>query len=186
LDNWAVNAGASGDIPFVAADDTLNGGLSPHSGSWVAYLGDSTAGGYATSTLDLVINLAGETSVQLDFYWATFGLEPDHFIYLDLYDGTWHTDILHYQGTDWETHAIDLDADYAMIDGFIVRFRSYLDYVEGSDATYIDDVCVRDPTIPTPTASPVPSGKYGMSLTITIFLTLSMIFLLINNNRLKT
>ena len=42
LGNWVVNAGASGDTPYVSVDDTLENGLLPVDGSYVAYLGDST------------------------------------------------------------------------------------------------------------------------------------------------
>jgi hypothetical protein len=177
LYNWLINVGASGDLPVVRADDTLSGTLVPHSGSWVAFLGDETNGGTATATMDLELNLAGETSVLLDFYWVTYSLEFDQFIFLDIYDGSWHNDVLRYQGETWRYESVDLSSDYTMIDGFIVRFRSYVDYTEDFDATYVDDVCVIDPSVPTPThtASPVPSESPCVNLVLSIVFASMMI-----------
>ena len=149
-----MNEGASGNTPYVTATELLVGGLSPHSGSWVAFLGDISPGIEATSTLDLVLNLGGETQAQLDFYWVTFGLETGEYIFLDLYDGVWNTFVASYRGNVWKHETIDLDSSYSMIDGFIVRFRSTMDWNKEFDAAFIDDVCVYDPFTTTVTPSP--------------------------------
>jgi len=143
LDYWDLNEGGSGDTPLVAIDSTLQGGLTPQSGVNVAYLGDATYSNYAESTMDLELNLAGMVEAELSFWWVGYSLWGSNYIRLDLYDGVWHEDVngWAYQDSTWEQRTLDL-ADYNLIDGFVVRFRSNMFSIETSDAAYVDDVCV--------------------------------------------
>ena len=111
LDYWDLNEGGSGDTPFVAIDSTLEGGLTPHSGVNVAYLGDATFSNYAQSTMDLELNLAGMVEAELTFWWVGYSLWGSNYIRLDIYDGVWHEDVngWAYQGNTWEQRVLDLD-----------------------------------------------------------------------------
>lgn len=144
LDKWELNNGASGDTPLVEIDGTPIG-VSPHSGQYVARLGDSTDGGepYAVSTMDLVLDLREVRDAALTFWWATYSLaaSSNEYIALDVFDGTWHQTVESSVSMAWEQGSVDLSA-YNMINGFIVRFRSRMNFTETSDAAYVDDVCV--------------------------------------------
>lgn len=139
-DKWVINAGGSGTTPLVQLDSTMVSG-SPHSGSRVVLLGDSTSGTYAIATLDLVMDLRNYSDVELSFWWITANLESDHYIRLDIWDGSWHNNVNSWGGypTVWTNHTLDLTS-YNLINGFTIRFQSYMDYYESSDASYLDDV----------------------------------------------
>ena len=143
LDYWNLNYGGSGDVPHVAIDSSLQGGLLPCSGANVAYLGDLTNTDFAESTMDLELDMSGFVEATLTFSWATYSLYGLEQVRVDIYDGTWHADVnaWAYQGAEWEARTLDLSA-YNLIYGFVVRFRSYMDNVESGDAAYVDDVCV--------------------------------------------
>jgi hypothetical protein len=156
LHRWTINAGSSGTVPYVAADNTLEGGLSPVDGDYVAYLGDNVDKSEAQATMDLVIDLSGQTNVVLDFWWVVYNGKGKDGIQLDIYDGSWHTDVggWKYKGDTWEHRTLDLGAGYNMINGFMIRFHSNFVYVESSEAAYVDAVCVFDPAYPTPSIIP--------------------------------
>jgi len=44
--------------------------------------------------MDVVLNLAGEPEAVLMFWWITDSLEPGEFVALDIYDGSWHLDVI--------------------------------------------------------------------------------------------
>ena len=143
LANWVVNAGASGNA-LVQADTTLEGGYVPHTGSFVAFLGGSALGANV-ATLDLPLNLSSVDVVEIDFWWLTFGLEGAESIRVDVYDGTWHTDVdsLDSRPVFWTEHTITLArSDYNFANNVILRFRVNVNGDELSDAAYLDDVTV--------------------------------------------
>ena len=145
LGNWQLNVGVSGSTPLVRTDSSLYG-LSPNSGSNVMYLGNSVYRSFATATADLSLDLSGKSSAILEYYWATYRLESSSdFVALDVYDGQWHYDVQRLQQyastPSWQKVLVDL-SDYNLIDGFTIRFRSYMNWTEASDAAYVDDVKV--------------------------------------------
>ncbi|RME43485.1 MAG: peptidase M4 family protein, partial [Chloroflexi bacterium] len=66
----------------------------PHAGAYAAYLDDGSAGGlYSISAMVLLIDLAGQSQVDLDFWWREFGDENDFEdgVFISDDDGaTWH------------------------------------------------------------------------------------------------
>jgi len=125
-------------------------------GAGGAYEGDSvmvmtchTSGPYSYSCADLYLNLRGERNVQLNYAWRTSSLYQDEgeYIWLDIYDGVWHTgvDSLTGENTGWQTVQLDL-SDYNPIEGFIIRFRARMNYPESFDAAYVDAVSLTPPS----------------------------------------
>ena len=139
VNNWTT--GGSGTTPYVEFDAFLENDMLPHSGSYVAYLGDLDNGTYATSTMDYVVDLSGYTAAELDFSWATYSLVSGKYIRLDIYDGSWHNNVNSwaYIGTSWQDRTLDLSS-YNLVSGFTIRFQSYMNSREYSDAAYVDDV----------------------------------------------
>ena len=163
VDKWDLNLGGSGDTPLVAIDDSPAGGLSPHSGSYVAFLGDSTEGGSAHATMDLVMDLSDANAAELTFWWATAGLESGEYIQLDIYDGVWHEDVngWQYASTGWQQRGLDL-TPFDLIDGFTIRFHSLMSSPETGDAAYVDDIMVMGSDLQvTPIDSLVATGPEG-------------------------
>lgn len=160
LDNWIVNAGGSGNTPFVSPTITLLGGHTPRSGSWVCYLGDSTDANTAVSTIDLLMDLTGTTQPRLDFWWIAASLTPpNEWIQVDIFDGTWHENVnsWRYSNDEWQQRFLDLNA-FNKTANFIIRFKSQMDFTSSSDAAYLDSVNVIDITpTPTPTATSTPT-----------------------------
>ncbi|MCK4353476.1 carboxypeptidase regulatory-like domain-containing protein [candidate division WOR-3 bacterium] len=135
--NWAIYAGTG------------------QYGTGGAYEGDSvmvmtcaTSGTYSWSYADAYFKLAGESNVFVDYYWRTYSLyaSESEGIWLDIYDGSWHlgVDSLTGSDTDWQNVHLNLSG-YNMINGFIVRFRAYMNYNESSDVAYVDKVKVYTP-----------------------------------------
>ncbi|NQU44094.1 hypothetical protein HQ520_12470 [bacterium] len=146
LEKWEINYDGSGNVPVVEADTSLQGGLSPRSGSYVARLGDQTDGMGAHAMLDLLLDLSGVSEAELRFSWVAYSLYTSECIQLDIWDGSWHTNVngWAWQGWAWEDRALDLSG-YNLIDDFVVRFHSYMDSPESGDAAYLDDVYVTLP-----------------------------------------
>ena len=140
--NWAVYAGIG---------QYGTGGA--HDGDSVMVMTCHSTGTYSYSYADIYLKLAGESDVKLDYYWRTYSLVAanNEHIWLDIYDGTWHlgVDSLTGDDTGWQNVVIDLSG-YSMIDGFIVRFRSYMNWTEDWDAAYLDMVRVYStaPSVP--------------------------------------
>jgi hypothetical protein len=134
-DNWAIYAGTG---------ERGTGGA--YQGDSVMVLTCAASGTNSWSYSDVYLELAEDSCVFLDFYWRAYSLTGSEYIYLDIYDGIWHTGIDSLTGndTDWENVHLDLSG-YDMIDGFIVRFRAYMNYVESSDAAYVDTVRIYTP-----------------------------------------
>ncbi len=169
LDEYVINADASGDLPLVRADDSPVG-TEAYSGNWVAYLGDATSGGYAVSTLDLHLDLDGQTEASLSYWWYTHSFEGGHWIYLDIFDGEWHSAVRATSGTNgWERQSVEL-GQFDMIEDFIIRFRAIMDYPENADAAYLDEIVVfhaGEPTF-TPTSTPTATEPGDPTLTPTL------------------
>ncbi len=139
LTKWRLNAGASGSTPVVGRRSYPYGGKLASNGAYVMYLGDSTAGTYATATAEFTVNLTGYTSAVLEFDWSTYSLASPEGVFVDVFDGTWRTGVAVNRSSGWRHVTLDLSA-YQKSSAFTVRFRSYQDWPESSDAAYVDNV----------------------------------------------
>ncbi len=103
------------------------------------YLGDSTAGTYATATAEFTVNLAGYTAAVLEFDWSTYSLYRSEGVFVDVFDGSWRTGLAINRSAGWRHVSVDL-SQFRLVSGMIIRFRSFMDYPESSDAAYVDNV----------------------------------------------
>ncbi len=143
----------------------------PYAGSYSVLLDDSV--GDTTSSfasLFLTVNLAGQSDVQLDFWWRDFGDEDDAedgvFISGD-YGAHWYS-IYPFTGsiTTYQHAVIDLDAaaaahSLALNDHFQIKFQFYDNYPITSDGYAIDEVHLQSAATPTPTWTASPTPHYG-------------------------
>ncbi len=140
---WKVNRTAIGSVPVARLDTTpISVGMPLNSGDQILYMGDSTSGTYARATMELDLDLSKYTEATLEFDWATYSLYGYECIRLDIYDGVWHHDVALYNVQAWQHTSIDL-VPYNRTKPLTIRFRSWMDYPESSDAAYIDNVVVK-------------------------------------------
>jgi len=143
LDKWLLS-GTNNWAIYTGTGQYGTGGA--YEGDSVMVMTCSLCVDYSTSYADLYLKLSGERDVVIDYYWRTWSLSGLEGVWLDIYDGEWHlgVDSLTGEDTDWQHVHLDLSG-YNMIDGFIVRFRGYMDCEEAYDAVYIDKVRVYTP-----------------------------------------
>ena len=143
----------------------------PRSGVYSAIMDSEPGGGNAESGLILSLNLAGASTVDLDFYWHDLGDEYD-----DAYDGVFVREDLNspwlkvydFSGdndTSYQAGHVDLETvaannSLSLTRGFQVMFRGYGDdffkpsNISGGDGYAVDDVqvacsCSTVPVAPT-------------------------------------
>ncbi len=113
-----------------------------------------------TNALDLHLNLAGETNVELSFWLYNRGDEthPEDGLFFSDDGGASFTKVLDFQHAEWGAGywgrfpAVDVDglaaaAGLSLSEQFVIRFQHYDEY-NGSnevDGFNLDDVVVRDP-----------------------------------------
>ncbi|MCA9995421.1 MAG: hypothetical protein KDE56_06735 [Anaerolineales bacterium] len=130
---WTPGSAANG-VAQIRTDD-------PHSGTYHAFLGQHQ-GGQAYVTLDLLINLANQSDVYLDFWWRTtgdvswVGNAEDSGIYLSDDNGnSWHK-IMDFQDNFHYSHDVINLANAAAIKGLSLndhfRIRFYFERYSGS------------------------------------------------------
>ena len=100
------------------------------------------------------VDLEGMNDVYLSWYWHDEDLESSDYAYLSVYDGTWHNDVITLWDGDDEDHStsvldyenvgnpltLRLDEDYNMINGFKIRFGSWVGHEENFDCLLIDNI----------------------------------------------
>ncbi|MFQ5856857.1 MAG: M4 family metallopeptidase [Anaerolineae bacterium] len=151
------------------------GAIAPYAGVYSALLDDSVEGSsFSTAALVLLVDLAGQSQVELDFWWREFGDEnhaQDGVFISDDDGGTWYQVLSFNNGpSSYQNDVIDLDAaaaanGLALNDRFLVKFQFYDNYPMPSDGYAIDEVRVTNPSAPptstataTATTSPTSTG----------------------------
>jgi Zn-dependent metalloprotease len=141
---WSVVSDAQGEA--------LVSSYAPHSGTYSALLDDGLGDGtFSTAALVLTIDLAGQSDVNLDFWWREFSDEnhlADGVFISDDGGTTWHQVLsFNYGPYSYQHEIIDLDAAAAangltLNDHFQIKFQFYDNYPISSDGYAIDEVRV--------------------------------------------
>ena len=124
----------------------------PDAGSYSLLLDDYAENTiYSYAAADLMVDLAGQADVTLEFRWREFGDENDTgdgvFLSGD-YGGTWHQALsFNGGGAAFRSETIDLDAaaaagGLALNDHFLIRFQFYDNYPITTDGYALDEVRV--------------------------------------------
>jgi len=143
-----------------------------YAGNYSAVLDDTTGDTtYSIAALALKINLAGQSNVNLEFWWREWDDEdnPEDGVFISADNGgTWKQAMSFNGGANsFQQAQIDLDAvaaaqGLALNDHFLIKFQFYDNYPVPSDGYAIDEVRLYAPTpstaTPTPTPTPVPAG----------------------------
>lgn len=145
---WTLYEGAEGRIQVTTAN-------TPHSGAYHLVMDDHTNGGsYSQNEAWLQLNLAGESQVDLDFWWKEFGDEThsQDGVYLSDDGGASFVKVLDLNGSStsnnvWYNHTLDLDAEAAgaglsLTSNFVVKFQQYDNYAATTDGFAFDDISV--------------------------------------------
>jgi subtilisin family serine protease len=126
----------------------------PHSGTYHLVMDDATSGGFSQTEARLRLNLAGQTQVNLTFWWKDFGDEThtQDGIYFSNNGGTSYVKVYSlnggsYSNNTWRTFTLDLDAlaagaGLALNSTFVVKFQQYDDYPITTDGFAFDDISV--------------------------------------------
>lgn len=150
----------------------------PYAGSFSAYLDTRTAlGVYSTAALVLLVDLAGQSQVELDFRWREFSDENHTLdgVFISDDDGaTWYKVLSFNWGpSSYRRDVIDLDAaatsgGLTLNDHFLIKFQFYDNFPIDVDGYGIDEVRVTNPSAaPTSTATATPTSTATATLTPT-------------------
>ncbi|MCP4712552.1 MAG: hypothetical protein GY869_28335, partial [Planctomycetes bacterium] len=131
---------------------------SPFSGTYHTALDKGVNGGnYATNTIDLHVDLAGQTQAWLNFWWKDFSDETHSSdgVYVSDDGGTIFTKLYDlnggtYSDNNWSYHSLDL-TDPTGVDlsaTYVIRFQQYDNYGISSDGFAFDDIEVTNVTPP--------------------------------------
>jgi len=144
-----------------------------HAGSYGAVLDDSTGDTtYSTAALVLKINLAGQSNVNLEFWWREWEDEDnsEDGVFISADNGATWKQALSFNGgaNSFQLAQIDLDAVAAaqglsFNDHFLVKFQFYDNYPVPSDGYAIDEVRLYEPAPP-----PGTSGYFFAFLPVVI------------------
>jgi len=165
----------SGSLPyFMYAETTSDGGANgrvqvtasnPYSGSYALEIDTDCdgCGGATQQAAVMVVDLAGQTSVELDLWVQEFGDEdnPEDGIFISDDGGITWAEIQSLNGfpTSYTNVNVDLvvaaaNAGMSLVDGFMIKFQSLDNFSITSDGYAFDDICVQTPPPPTINVSP--------------------------------
>jgi hypothetical protein len=130
----------------------------PHSGTYHMVMDDATAGGFNQTDARLRLNLAGQTQVNLSYWWKDFGDEThtQDGIFFSNNGGSSYVKVASLNGgsfsdNTWRNFTLDVDA-LAAANGltlnstFVIEFQQYDDYPITTDGFCFDDISVTVPT----------------------------------------
>jgi subtilisin family serine protease len=144
---WQTAVTANGRVRLLTTN-------TPHGGSYHMVMDDATSGGYSQTESRLRLNLAGQTQVNLSFWWKDFGDETQtqDGIYFSSNGGTSYTKVYSlapasFSDNTWRNVVLDLDAlasanGLALTSTFVVKFQQYDDYPITTDGMAFDDISV--------------------------------------------
>ena len=130
----------------------------PHSGTYHMVMDDAVSGGFSQTEARLRLNLAGQTQVNLTFWWKDFGDEThtQDGIYFSSNGGSSYVKVYSLNGgsfsdNTWRTFTIDVDAlaaanGLSLTSTFVVKFQQYDDYPITTDGFCFDDISVTVPS----------------------------------------
>jgi len=144
---WTTASPADGRVRILSTN-------TPHSGTYHLTMDDPTSGGYAQNEAWLHLDLAGETDVDLEFWWKEFGDEThsQDGVYFSDNGGSSFVKVQDLNGSSytnntWQQFTLDLD-QLASSNGlslsatFIVKFQQYDNYPIATDGHAYDDISV--------------------------------------------
>ncbi len=145
----------------------------PHAGSYSVLLDDSVNGGnYSYAGLVLNVDLAGESNVDLDFWWREFS-DENHSgdgVFISDDDGASWCQVLSFNNgsSSYTYDVIDLDAAASSCgmsynNHFKVKFQFYDNYSITSDGYAIDDVSLEAGSSPPPSSILLVDDDQGKS-----------------------
>ncbi len=144
---WTTHTTNDGRIRILGETEETE----PHSGSYQAILDDSVGGGsFSEAGIILTADLAGQTTVELDFWWVENFDEnhPEDGVFISDDEGTnWYKVLSFNNGpSSYRNDVVDIVAAAAangltLNDSFQIKFQFYDNYTfEGNDGYAIDDV----------------------------------------------
>jgi hypothetical protein len=163
---WTTTSTANGRIQVTSSN-------APHGGSYHLTMDAVSSGTYATNEGWLHLNLAGQSNVDLDFWWKDFGDEThsQDGVYFSDNGGATFVKVQNLNGgsysTAWNSFSLDLDAlassnGLSLTSTFVVKFQQYDNYPIATDGFAFDDISV---TSPAADAITVTSPNGGETLT---------------------
>jgi subtilisin family serine protease len=148
---WQTAVTANGRVRLLTSN-------TPHGGSYHMLMDDATSGGYSQTEARLRLNLAGQTQVNLSFWWKDFGDEThtQDGIYFSSNGGASYVKVYNlnggsYSNNTWRNFVIDVDAlaataGLSLTSTFVVKFQQYDDYPISTDGFAFDDISVTVPS----------------------------------------
>jgi hypothetical protein len=155
---WTTASTADGRVRVLST----NG---PYAGSYHLTMDDPTSGGYAQNEAWLHLDLAGQSDVDLSFWWKEFGDEThsQDGIYFSDNGGSSFVKVQDLNGgsttnNTWQQFQLDLDQlaganGLSLSATFVVKFQQYDNYPIATDGFAFDEVSVSEPA--------PPSGDYA-------------------------
>ncbi len=145
---WTMYEGTEGRIQLTTAN-------TPHGGSYHLVMDDYNNGGsYSQNEAWLQLNLAGQSQVDLAFWWKDFSDEThtQDGVYFSDNGGASFVKVLDLNGASytnnvWREFTMDLDAAASgaglnMTGNFVVKFQQYDNYAATTDGMAFDDISV--------------------------------------------
>ncbi len=145
---WTLYEGTEGRIQITTA-------YTPHTGSYHMVMDDHTNGGsYSQNEAWMQLNLAGQSQVDLAFWWKDFSDEThtQDGVYFSDNGGASFVKVLDLNGGSytnnvWNEFTLDLDAEAAaaglsLTGTFVVKFQQYDNYSATTDGMAFDDIAV--------------------------------------------
>jgi PKD repeat protein len=145
---WTLYEGTEGRIQVTTAN-------TPHSGSYHLVMDDYYNGGsYSQNEAWLQLNLAGQSQVDLAFWWKDFSDEThtQDGVYFSNNGGASFTKVLDLNGASytnnvWREFTLDVDAEAAgaglsLTGNFVIKFQQYDNYAATTDGMAFDDISV--------------------------------------------
>ncbi|NOT34152.1 MAG: S8 family serine peptidase [Candidatus Eisenbacteria bacterium] len=148
---WSTAVTANGRVRLLTTN-------TPHAGSYHMVMDDATSGSYSQTEARLRLNLAGQTQVNLSFWWKDFGDETQtqDGIYFSNDGGTSYVKVYSltpasFSDNTWRNVVLDLDAlaataGLSLNSTFVVKFQQYDDYPISTDGMAFDDISVTVPS----------------------------------------
>jgi PKD repeat protein len=147
-DNWSTQGSTSYSRIQVTSSNT------PHSGSYHLTMDVTTNGNYNTNEAWMGLNLAGETQVDMTFWWKDFSDETHSTdgVYFSDNGGSTFTKVLNlnggsYANNTWNEFTLDVDQlaasnGLSLTSTFVVKFQQYDNYAITTDGMAFDDISV--------------------------------------------
>jgi PKD repeat protein len=144
---WFTQVTADGRVQVLSS-------YTPHSGVYHLVMDDATSGGYSMTEAWLRVNLAGESNVDLGFWWKEFGDETHSLdgVYFSDDGGANFVKVQDLNGSSYPNQTwteFDLNIDelaaahgLSFTGTFVIKFQQYDNYPVPTDGFAFDDVSV--------------------------------------------